>query len=70
MDLQVETPAGPVIHLFTVGADVPDGVTIDEFASHLADAHRMAVRRYHPDDPLAGMSEIDARPARSRAAEG
>ncbi len=46
-------------HPFIVFVDVPEGVTVGEVASHLADAHRMMVRSYSELDPMHGVVEIE-----------
>lgn len=45
-------------HAFVVYVDVPEGVSVPEVASHLADAHRAAVRSYDRSDPMSTMAEI------------
>lgn len=44
-----------------VVADIPAGVDPTEFAAHLADAHRAAVRAYHRLDPMAAAGEVVVR---------
>jgi hypothetical protein len=40
---------------FTIVTPVPAGVTMAEFADHLADAHRLTIASYDPSDPMSGM---------------
>jgi hypothetical protein len=41
-----------------VSARLPAGVSALDFASHLADAHRAAIRQYSLSDPITAISEI------------
>lgn len=45
--------------LFMVAIDVPDGVTLGEFVSHLTDAHRSMVATYAAEDPMSAAGEIE-----------
>lgn len=44
---------------FLVFVDLPDGVSLGEFASHLADAHRSQAANYRPDDLLSTVENIE-----------
>lgn len=48
--------------VLSVQLKLPQGVSPTEAADHIEDAHRMAVRGYHPSDPLSEAGEIRVEP--------
>lgn len=44
--------------IFMVAVEIPDGVSISEFASHLCDSHRARMLDYIAEDPTDPMCSI------------